>query len=49
LNKLSIPSVYGQASAFLRYARGDYDQLRQFAELQVNGLKLAKRFLTIKA
>jgi isopentenyl-diphosphate delta-isomerase len=49
MNKLSIPSVYGQASAFLRYARGDYDQLRQFAELQVNGLKLAKRFLTIKA
>jgi len=48
MNKLSIPSIYGQASAFLKYARGDYDQLYQFAELQVNGLKLAKRFLTIK-
>ncbi len=48
INKLAIPSVYGQASGFLRYARGDYEQLREYVSAQVQGLELANAFLKIK-
>jgi len=44
-NKLRLPAVYGQASAFLRQARGDYEPLRQHVEAQVQGLELAHAFL----
>lgn len=43
-----IPAVYGQASAFLQHARGDYNELRQYINIQVEGLSLAKAFLKIK-
>ncbi len=47
-SKSLLPSVYGQASSFLRYATGAYDDLRQYITGQVNGLKFARAFLKIK-
>jgi len=48
INKLSISCVYGQASGFLKHARGTYEELHPYVEAQVEGLKLAKAFLRIK-
>lgn len=48
ISKCALPSVYGQASGFLRYALGDYDELRQYIIGQVNGLKFARAFLKVK-
>jgi isopentenyl-diphosphate Delta-isomerase len=48
IQKCSLNSVYGQASAFLEYAREDYDQLREFIQLQIEGLKLASAYLRIR-
>ncbi len=43
-----LPSVYGQASGFLKYAREDYDTLANYVSDQVRGLELAKVFLKVK-
>ena len=48
MGKLRLPSVYGQASSFLKYARGDYQELRLYISMQVKGLLLARDFLTVK-
>lgn len=48
INKLQTNCVYGQASAFLKHARGDYETLRDYIESQVKGLDLAKAFLKVK-
>jgi len=48
ISKSVLPAVFGQASAFLRYAQGSYDDLRQFVAGQVNGLNFAKAFLSIR-
>lgn len=48
MNKLHMPSVYGQASAFLKHAQGDYEELRRFVEAQVKGLQLANALLSVK-
>ena len=46
--KSDLPAIYGQASAFLKHARGTYDELAAFIQTQVEGLELARAFLTIK-
>ncbi|MCX6305795.1 MAG: isopentenyl-diphosphate delta-isomerase [Bacteroidetes bacterium] len=48
LSKSVLPAVYGQASEFLRYARGDYHELQAYVAGQINGLKFAKAFLQIR-
>jgi isopentenyl-diphosphate delta-isomerase len=48
LKKSAIPAVYGQASGFLKHARGEYAELRAFAEAQVRGLELAQAFLVVR-
>jgi len=48
INKSKLPAIYGQASAFLRHARGDYDKLREYINYQVRGLQLAKAYLSLK-
>lgn len=48
LNKLRMPCVYGQASAFLKQAMGDYETLHQYVEAQVQGLELAQAFLKVR-
>jgi isopentenyl-diphosphate Delta-isomerase len=48
ISKSLLPAVYGQASGFLRHARGDYQELQTYVAGQVSGLKFAKAFLQIK-
>lgn len=48
INKLNLSCVYGQASGFLKYARGDYQELYDYVQSQVDGLALAKAFLKVK-
>lgn len=48
INKLKVPAIYGQASAFLKYAREDYEQLQQYVSLQTKGLGLAQAYLRVK-
>lgn len=48
IKKLPIPAVYGQASAFLKHAQGDYATLRTFVEAQIQGLELAEAFLKVR-
>ena len=46
--KLNLPCVYGQASAFLKHARGSYEELHDFVAAQVQGLEIAKAYLKVK-
>ncbi len=48
IEKSKIPAVYGQASAFLKHARGTYEDLYAYVEAQIDGLSLAKAFLRLK-
>jgi isopentenyl-diphosphate delta-isomerase len=48
LKKSSLPALFGMASTFLKYARGDYQELRKFIDSQVKGLEMAYAYLTIK-
>lgn len=47
--KIHCPAIYGQASPFLRHARGTYEDLQAHVERQIAGLQLAKSYLTVKA
>lgn len=49
IRKLQCPAVYGQASAFLKHARGDYEALHTHVKSQVEGLKIAYAYLKIRA
>lgn len=49
LTQLSeIPAIYGQASAFLKYARHNYEELQNFVQENITGLELAHAFLHVK-
>lgn len=48
LERSLLPAVYGQASSFLKYARGDYDQLHDYVSQQIKGLEMAYAYLRIK-
>jgi isopentenyl-diphosphate Delta-isomerase len=48
ISKSLLPSVFGQASNFLRFARGDYNDLSLFVSDQIKGLKFAQAFLKPK-
>ena len=48
IKKLQLPAIYGQASAFLKHARGEYEALHAYTATQIEGLKLAHNFLTVK-
>jgi len=48
MNKFKFPSIYGQASSFLKHSMGDYETLRNHVTSQIKGLKMAKTFLTVK-
>ncbi len=43
-----LPAVYGQASGFLKHARGEYAELKTYVEAQVRGLELAFAFLHLR-
>ena len=46
--KIGVPSIYGMASEFLKYARGEYEELEEFVSKHIDGLRMAKAFLRIK-
>ena len=48
INKSKCPAVYGQASAFLKHARGSYEELYRFVDLQVKGLRVSESFFKVK-
>lgn len=48
INKVESEAVYGQASAFLKYAQKDYETLQKFVTSQVKGLSVAEAFLTVR-
>ncbi len=48
INKLNMNCVYGQASGFLKHARGSYDELYDYVNSQIQGLEMAYAFLKIK-
>lgn len=48
INKCKTPAIYAQASAFLKYAKKNYDELQQFVASQIKGLELAYNYLRIK-
>ena len=47
-NLCNVDSISGHASAFLKYALKDYDQLCEYIETQRDGLMMAESFLTIR-
>lgn len=48
MKKIKTDAVFGQASAFLKYAQGDYKQLSDYVLNLKKGLLLAHAYLTIK-
>lgn len=48
INKLSLPSIYGQASAFLANAQKSYEELEAFVHSQIKGLEFANAFLKVR-
>jgi len=48
ISKSILPAIYGQASSLLRYAQGDYEDLRRFVTGQISGLVFARAFLKVK-
>lgn len=48
INKIELPAVYGQASGFLKHARGSYDALFDYVDAQVQGLELANALLKVR-
>ncbi len=48
LRKSKCNAVYAQASAFLKHAGEDYEQLRKYCELQKKGLQTCYQYLTVK-
>jgi isopentenyl-diphosphate delta-isomerase len=47
-SKITANALYGQASGFLKHARGSFEELDRYVSLQVEGLKMANAFLRIK-
>lgn len=48
INTINANAIYGQASAFLKYAREDYETLQQYVQSQIRGLQLAHAMLTVR-
>jgi isopentenyl-diphosphate Delta-isomerase len=49
LERSLLPAVYGQASSFLKYARGEYEPLQQYVMQQIKGLEMAQAYLRINS
>jgi isopentenyl-diphosphate delta-isomerase len=47
IQKSPMPAAYGMASTFLKYARADYQSLRDFTMGQLDGLKMAHAYLRV--
>lgn len=48
LEKSQMNAVYGQASALLKKARGEYETLQHYLSEQIRGFELAQAYLTLR-
>lgn len=48
VQKCKLPTIYGQASAFLTHAMNDYAQLKTFIRQQIEGYRMAEAFLRLR-
>jgi len=48
IQKCKLPAIYGQASSLLKHAKESFEDLKQYVEFQVEGLKLAYNYLKIR-
>ena len=48
IRKSKLPAIYGQASAYLKFAKNSYDDLKKYIQLQIKGLQFAYAFLNIR-
>lgn len=48
INRLAIPAVYAQGSAFLKPAKESYQALQAFVNEQLRGMALAQAYLRVK-
>ncbi|MCS7019015.1 MAG: isopentenyl-diphosphate delta-isomerase [Cytophagales bacterium] len=48
IESLHLPAIYGQASAFLRYAKESYELLQQYVSLQAKGYAYAQQYLKVR-
>lgn len=48
INKINIPSIYGQAAPFLKHAMHDYEELQSFVNTQISGLSIANAMLKVR-
>lgn len=46
--KIKTKAIYGQAATLLKYAQGDYENLRDYLRSQIKGLELAHAYLRVK-
>jgi len=48
INRSKLLAIYGQGSAFLKYATQDYESLRKYVRTQIKGLEMAYAYLRVK-
>lgn len=48
VDSCTATAIYGQASAFLKQALGDYENLRQYTRMQIEGMAMVRQFLKHK-
>ncbi len=48
IKKANTNAIYAQASAFLKHATGDYENLKSYCELQKKGLQTCYQYLSLK-
>lgn len=48
MKKSKMPAIYGQASALLRHAQAEYNELESYIESQIKGLQLAEAYLDLR-
>lgn len=48
ISKLNTNAIYGQASGYLQHANVSYESLQKYCSDQVDGLKLAYAYLTVR-
>ncbi len=49
MKKSTVPALYGQASAILKFAKQSYEELFKYIEMQAKGLSLSEVFLRINS
>lgn len=48
VQKCKLPTIYGQASSFLTYAKEDYETLAAYIRQQIEGYQMAEAFLKVR-